>query len=81
MFSFFKFIDGRIYIQTGKVLKPAQVIYHDLPPEPPKIPNNDPKINAKQKQFVSSTITNVVAEQLSKTEVCYYVILFFHYII
>ncbi|KAG8191727.1 hypothetical protein JTE90_008791 [Oedothorax gibbosus] len=23
-----KFIDGRIYIQTGKVLKPAQVIYH-----------------------------------------------------
>ncbi|GIX68732.1 hypothetical protein CDAR_199522 [Caerostris darwini] len=26
-----KFIDGRIYIQTGKVLKPAQVTYHDLP--------------------------------------------------
>ncbi|XP_055954237.1 GON-4-like protein [Argiope bruennichi] len=26
-----KFIDGRIYIQTGKVLKPAQVTYHDPP--------------------------------------------------
>ncbi|GFU30788.1 GON-4-like protein [Nephila pilipes] len=26
-----RFIDGRIYIQTGKVLKPAQVTYHDLP--------------------------------------------------
>lgn len=23
-----KFLDGRVYIQTGKVLKPAQVIYH-----------------------------------------------------
>lgn len=27
----FQFIDGRIYIQTGKVLKPAQVTYHDPP--------------------------------------------------
>ncbi|XP_035209402.1 GON-4-like protein isoform X2 [Stegodyphus dumicola] len=28
-----KFLDGRIYIQTGKVLKPAQVLYHNLSPE------------------------------------------------
>ncbi|GFY29148.1 uncharacterized protein TNCV_4722761 [Trichonephila clavipes] len=56
------FIDGRIYIQTGKVLKPAQVTYHDLPlsnlPEKDKINGHPmaPKVQSSPEIPIKTTI-------------------------
>ncbi|XP_015910529.2 uncharacterized protein [Parasteatoda tepidariorum] len=48
-----KFMDGRIYLQTGKVLKPAQVTYRVLPPE-----FNGKEAKNSQKDSLKSTLSH-----------------------
>ena len=63
-----KFLEGRVYIQTGKVLKPAHVLYKKEPPKPAKISNDDSKAVTKNKQSNSSS---AVQEPNNKTEVIF----------
>lgn len=77
-----KFMDGRVYIQTGKVLKPAQVVYHDTPPEPVPISNGDVKVASKNKLSGNSPGNKipVASDLLSKQEVCFFFLRNFYFI-
>lgn len=72
--SSLKFLEGRVYIQTGKVLKPAHVVYSKEPPQPVKASNDDSKAPAKNKQ--SNCSSTVVLEPSTKPEVIFF---FFFY--
>ncbi|GFY45020.1 GON-4-like protein [Trichonephila inaurata madagascariensis] len=68
-----RFIDGRIYIQTGKVLKPAQVTYHDLPlsnlPEKDKINGHPMALKVQSSPEIPVKTTIVAAEVNEKNDI------------
>lgn len=67
--SFLKFLEGRVYIQTGKVLKPAHVVYTKEPPQPIKASSDDSKAPVKNKQ--SNCSSTAILEPSTKPEVIF----------